>query len=639
MRKRQNALDASVVMSGLNYGEHGIDPSRMVQEIDRLLDGNADCFTVRPNHVPLSEETWLAIARYARDRKIRFGVVYAYQYPPSGQRSHFDNGLAARIEEIAGEYFLGEFMGEAGSDKAAKARGYFVEGSEELALQMPPQDYADMQRPKDDYVSFIRRMTDYDRGLGLEKTLLVEATALQRYNLEGGVQTPVLEVMPGDPEALVAFTRGAAAGYGRKMWGGFIANEWYGGYRHEDALKAKRLDLVYKYLYMQGANILLLESGNNELRSFGYDLDARSPECARYRKTVREFFRFMRADKRPSCGPLAKVGFLHGNLDGYTEFMGGSVWSQFDREEWGKGAPEYAWRLLKDVYRRRAWFDGDNFGSDGKDVSAAPAFGTYDVLPTESDARVLAGYDLLVFAGWNTMTEEIYEKLCGYVRDGGHLVLCAAHLGTSAKRTESGRTDKLLRGGKLSGLLGAEITGSFRTNDGVKFVRDSEDPRVLYAGTRNLVCDCKFSGGYANYASVRLCGGKTKAFFADSFFAPSDLGTVTPALIENRYGKGLVSWFTTLDYPGENAVYEMYASVVKEYIAATHRACELKVYAPDSVRFSLFYEETGEEKLYLLNTDYSANASVTVSYYGKTHKYTLRPTQLKAVALPFAHNG
>lgn len=633
MRKRQNNLDASFIVSGLNYGEHGIDPDRMVREIDRLLAGNADCFSVRPNHVPLSDDTWLHIARYARDRKIYFGVVYAYQYPPAGQRSHLDNGLAQKIEDIAGQYFLGEFMGEAGSDKAAKARGYFVEGSEELALQMPPQNYEDMQRPKDDYVAFIRRMTDYDRAMGLDKTLLVEATALQRYNLEGGVQTPVLEVMPANPETLIAFTRGAAAGYGRKMWGGFIANEWYGGYRHEDALKAKRLDIAYKYLYMQGANIVLLESGNNELRSYGYDLDANSPECRQYRKTVRDFYRFIRSDKRPSCGPLAKVGFLHGNLDGFTDFMGSSVWSQFDREEWGKGAPEYAWRILREIYRSRDWYDGANFGADGNDVSAAPAFGTFDVLPTESDAAVLAGYDLLIFAGWNTMTEEIYAKLREYVRGGGHLVLCAAHLGTSAKRSESGRVDKLLHGGKWRDFLGVEVTGAFRTNDGVKFVRDSEDGRILYAGTRNLVCDCNYAGGYASYARVRLCGAKAKAVFADSFFAPADFDAAAPALTEHRFGKGLVSLFTALDYPGENGVYDLYKTVVKEYCTATHRACELKVYASDKVRFSLFYEESGEEKLYLLNTDFSSAACVTVSYRGQTRKYRLRPTQLRAVPL------
>jgi len=39
----------------------------------------------------------------------------------------------------------------------------------------------------------------------------------------------VLEVLPGDPEKLLAFTRGAAIGYQRKNWGGFIACEWYGG--------------------------------------------------------------------------------------------------------------------------------------------------------------------------------------------------------------------------------------------------------------------------------------------------------------------------------------------------------------------------------------------------------------------------
>lgn len=633
MAKRQNSLDATVIMSGLNYGEHGIDPNNMVAEIDRLCANNANCFTVRPNNTPLTDETFLSLAKYARDKQVYFGVVYAYQFPPKGKISHFNRELCAKIEDIAGKYFLGEFMGEAGSDKGAKARGYFLKNTDVLALQMPPQDFDDMQAAKDNFIKFIKKMSDYNKSIGMEKTLLVEATAFHRYNLEGGVQTPILEVMPGNPEALIAFTRGAAAGYKRKMWGGFIANEWYGGYRHEDELKAKRLKLAYNYLYMSGANIMLLESGNNELKSFGYDLKSDSPECVQYRKTLKDVFQFINSDKRPSCGPRTKVAFLHGNLDGYTNFMGSSVWSQFDKEEWGMSAPEYSWRILDEVYRARDWFDGANFGQDGNDVSAAPAYGMYDVLPTESDAEVLSGYDLLIFAGWNTMTDKIYSKLKCYVGGGGHLVICAAHLGTSSKRSERGNVSKIIGGGKLSEFLGLDITGEFRTNDGIKFYRDSERAEILYSGTSNFWCDCNYPGGYANYAKVSLTTAKTKAFFADAFWAPEDLNKVNPALTENRYGKGLVSVFTTLDYPGENGVYSLYKTVIKEYLTASHRACELKIYAPDKVRFSVFYEETGEEKLYLLNTDFSVAATITVEYKGETHSLTLPATQLTSLIL------
>lgn len=162
-------------------------------------------------------------------------------------------------------------------------------------------------------------------------------------------------------------------------------------------------------------------------------------------------------------------------------------------------APEYAWRILDEVYRSRDWHDFANFGEAGEDFSHAPAYGQYDVLPVESDVAVMKNYDLLIFAGWNTMTEEIYEKLKEYVSGGGHLILSAAHLNTSDRRGEAPR---YLRDGKLSELLGCEIIGTERTNDGVKFRRDGERPGVRYPGTYDFICDCNYCGGYADYVKV-----------------------------------------------------------------------------------------------------------------------------------------
>lgn len=216
------------------------------------------------------------------------------------------------LEEIGGDLFLGEYFGEAGSDKAAKDKGYYVEGNDVIALQMPPQNFRNMQEAKDNFVNFIKSMTQYDSEIGLTKTSLVEATALSRYELEGGIQTPVLEVLPGDPEKLLAFTRGAAIGYKRTNWGGFIACEWYGGYRHEDILKKARLELAYKYLYLSGANITLLESGNNEIRSFGYDLGYDSEICRDYRKAQKDFQEFIEKIRVCLADLLQKSPLLRG---------------------------------------------------------------------------------------------------------------------------------------------------------------------------------------------------------------------------------------------------------------------------------------------------------------------------------------
>lgn len=631
MLKRQNSLETSVIISALNYGEHGINKDNMLEEIRRMCDGAANGFIIRPNLQKLTDETYLELTKYARDKKMYFGVLYAYQFPPPGERSHFRKDLIEKIEEVAGEYFLGEFFGEAGSDKAAKARGYFVEGSDVLALQRPPQNFENMQQPKDFFVAFIKKMADFDRSIGLSKTAIVEATALFKYSLEGGIDMPVLEVMPGNPEILISFARGAAIGYKRKGWGGFIANEWYGGYRHEDALKIKRLRLCYNYLFMSGANLAVLESGNNELKSFGYNLSYDSKECGQYRDEIKRFYNLISTEKRPNCGPYCKVGFIHGNLDGYTNFMGSSIWSQFDKKEWGISSPEYSWKILDSVYRSRDWHDTANFAEGELDLSNSPAYGMYDVLPIESDLDVLLSYDMLIFAGWNTMTEELAKKLFEYAKAGGHLVICACHLNTSNKRDgEFIPVD----GDIVEEMTGCRIAGEFETNDGVKFARNSLNPGVKYSGTKNFWCDCNYPGAYARYAKVERTTGRAVGFFADSFQAPADLEKVNPVLVENKCGEGMVSFFTCIDYPGHSGVFPIYQTVVKEYLTASHRNCELKVSASDKIRFSLFFDEDeGNKKLYLLNTDFNNEHIVTVIYKDKSTKVKLDSLELKGINL------
>ena len=629
MRKRANEIDCSVLRCGVGTGEHGAAIEELRRILSEMKDGYLDAFSFRLRAVEYPEELFYEVARIAKEHKLYFSFLYAYQFAPPGKRSHLNVEIVQKVRKIAGKYFLGEIFGETGSDRGAKAKGYFREVPTCMAEEMPPQNFSGMAEAKEAYVRYVRQMAEYDKKIGIEQPMLVEATAFLKYDLEAGMEIPVLEFFPGNPESLVAFARGAAVGYRKKEWGGFIACEWYGGYRHEDKLKAQRLRLAYRYLYLTGATMVYLESGFDNICSFGYEFGHDAPECSVYRRAMQEFYAFSRAEKRPSCGPLTKVAFLHGNLDGYTGFMGSSVWSQFDRKEWGMSAPEYSWRILDEVYRSRDWHDFANFGQDGRDFSCAPAYGQYDVVPVESELSVLNGYDLLIFAGWNTMTDEIYEKLKAYVSSGGKLILCAAHLNVSDRR---GGEPKYLRDGKLSDLLGCDLVGKAQTNDGVKFCRDGEAAGVEYPGTFDFICDCNYCSGYAEYVTVRMNGGRVVAFFDDKFAPAPDRESMRPALIENKCGKGVVSFLTYTAYPGDPAVYPLYRTIVKENLTASHRSCDLKVLCGDKIRFALYYEESGEEKLYLLNTDFNVPYKVKVLYRAREINTEIAPTELKIIS-------
>ncbi len=634
MRKRLNSLDARRFLNGFSFNDYTNalhDPARAVSEIERVgKQCNAGEFVIGTRD-KLPPETYYAIAEMAAKKKIYFGIIYAYQFPPEGERSSLNAELVANIERIAGDYFLGEYFGEYGTNQAAKDKGYYVEGSTLLALQMPPQDFKDMQEAKDHYVSSLREMIDYNHAMGLHKSMLIEPTAFHKYNLEAGIGTAVLETMPGNPESLTAFTRGASIGYGRKEWWGYIANEWYGGYYHEDPIKAKRLALAYRWLYMSGANMTNLESGSTGMRSFGYKLEENSPECTEYRRVMRAFDRFASKDTRPPCGPLAKVAFVHGNLDGFTEFLGGYSWCQFGRPEWAMGPAEKSWDILSEVYRGGYWHDFTVHSGDGDDLTCAPAYGMYDVIPAESPAEVFCAYDLLIFTGWHTMTDAIWENLKEFVRRGGHLLISAAHLNPSPVR---GGAHEFIGGGKLADFLGAEITGWSPVNSGIKFNRNTMLKNVFYPGPKDMCCDANFPCGYADWAEVKLCGGKAIGVFSDTFDTPQGEGETRPFLIENAYGKGVVSFLTNVDYPGHTGVYKIYKTVVKELLTATHRSCDLKVVCSDKVRFSFFYDDaSGEEKLYLLNTDFSLPMQAVVRYRGKNTGVSLKAGELKAVVL------
>ena len=624
--KKQNSLDTSKCLVGLNYGEHGVNEKKLVEELDLLVGNAADFFVVRchPAH-PFSDETYYSIAEFAKSRNVSFFILYAYQHPPEGRRSHLTCEIVRGIYEIAGDLFLGEIFGETGSQNCSMCEGYYVEVENDKLIK-PDQNFKDMSTARKKYVDFIRSMADYDKELGIKSTAMVEPTAICAYSLEGGMDIPMLEVLPGDVEKLIPFTRGAAIGYGKSTFGGFVAHEWYGGYRHDDEMKRKRLDLTYKYLYMQGAGYVVLESGNTEVKSFGYKEDYDSETCRFYRDTTKYFYDFYRENPRPACGPYTKVAFVFGEDDGYADFLGGSAWCQFGREEWSRGDSENGWKILSEVYRSYAWHEQEGFAQGGLDLSGAPAYGSYDVIPAASPLSVMRQYDYLIFVGHNTMNSRLYKKLGEYVSEGGTLLMAVSHLSTDSSRKG---VREYINGGDFTELFGARISGFERKNNGVKFRKDSIVKNLKYPGTLDFECDANYPGGYCDYARLTLSGAECAAYLSDSFNPPS--ADALPALIEYKKGKGCALLFSHIAFPGAPSFYTLYRIVVKALLSASHASAELKVTGSDKVRFSLFYDEGGREVVYLLNTAFDDPSAVTVRYKGKKIPVILQPCELKAI--------
>lgn len=517
------------------------------------------------------------------------------------------------MKEIAGEYFVSYGMGELGSTYSCKPSGY------EPQMRIA---WKDLQDAKDVYVNRVREYHKENTMGGVLDTTVVESTSMVSYNCEGGCTFPTMEFWPGDMEISAAFTRGTASAYHCDKWGAYMAHEWYGGLQY-DELKQKRFKMGYDYCYLAGGSCFVNESGDEKAGSHSdvkFDFD--HPICQNYRKVMADFAKFAKEDARPAGGPKVRVAFVYGNLDGYSfRHSGGSLWRAHVQPEYGYGAPEFTWRILENIQCKRRWCDVHNYGE--VDLSGAPGYGLYDVVTINTDVDTLSKYDYLIFVGWNSMTQEIYDKLKIYVERGGRLFMTAAHLNTSIKRDGS---ISLLNDGDVSDLFGCVLDAKdpVYKDEGSKFCK-SIVPELIYPTLRFECGDPYFAEGYINYAKTKLTTGVASARLSNKF-RDYDIEAMPISLVENQCGKGYAILMTNLEYPYGAAV-PMYQNLVREILVASHRSADIKVYGGDSLRFSVY----DGDKVYLLNTDFDNQITATIDYGTRKVKFTLEPCEFKAV--------
>ena len=201
--------------------------------------------------------------------------------------------------------------------------------------------------------------------------------------------------------------------------------------------------------------------------------------------------------------------------------------------------------------------------------------------------------------------------------------MCAAHLNYN-----TARDGKLLLPPpeKMEMLFGCRFTGeTISTNSGTKFIRNSEMQEMLYPVSEDIMGDPLFSAGNAVYAKVDIAGAKAVGVLSDSFWEKGNEDALS--VIENRVGDGVATLITSVNYPGNNAIYPLYRAMVREHIGASARNADVKVIGSDRVRWAM-YEDN---KIYLLNTDYDVPAIVEISSGDKKMTVTVNSLELKSV--------
>ncbi len=620
-------MNREIVISGLQYGLHNHTPETL-PDVVKKYGGNCKLAMMRPRALEeMSFEQYCEWARFFKENEIYFCFHSAVRMIDGEARSTLPEALVDKLYEIAGEYFIGTSLGEMGNSYSNHV--YEKHGEENV-------QFKNMQEAKDTYIRDLQKLIAENRRVGIRHIGVVESNTMQKYALEAGVDECYTELFLGNPEHHLAFTRGATRGYEREGFSGYIAHEWYAGVRHEDPLKDKRLGLMYKAAYMAGARKIFLENGYDRTRAYGSNGEEDHPYCQMVRREVEVFDQFIKQDERPADGPKVKVAFVSGNLDGYTgnsTSYGGVisvVWGQRSRKEWDRGAPEHSWRILDEVYRSCDWHYPINYGD--YDYSTSPAYGQYDILPAESSLSAMQRYDWLIFTGWNTMTEEIYEKLKAYVENGGNLLISAAHMKVGNVR---GEDSAYIHDGKLEDFLGCNLTErKFQSNKSFKFARESIVDGVWYPGpvdhTQDFI-DPVGGDGYTTYVEIEEKGCRKTAFLSRHFKStPEDYANEASVLVEHSCGKGKVLFMCTDEYPGASGVYTLYKIIVKAILAGTNRNCDIKVVGNDKVRFAVYEDET-KYKVYLLNADTNVEQKVYVKFGEKAVEKTIPLCELDYV--------
>ena len=261
-------IDSKKILYGAHIGEHGYELDALTDEIKRLCIARGMNFvTIRMPRVsqPIPEKYLIDWAKFCADNKIYFIYLYTLQhalhFKGTERKSFLTREVVAQIKKVAGEYYMGDMLGELGSVWVGKLPGYYVEGHP----PMLKQDAEDMEIAKEYFKSAVQDYLQIERELGIDKVCVTESSMIVTYGLEAGIDFALAELMPRDPERMIGIFRGTMKSFNTGIWGAYFAHEWYAGRFHDDMIKRKRLELEYKMAYMNGAGVLCHESGDDVL--------------------------------------------------------------------------------------------------------------------------------------------------------------------------------------------------------------------------------------------------------------------------------------------------------------------------------------------------------------------------------------
>ncbi len=371
--------------------------------------------------------------------------------------SPFFHGKQAH-ENDGGYYYWQHFLYKGfWSDMAARTRpfgGIFAKHrpiytDHGVFIHYDPEAVADM-------ADGARRLVDnlhYSKG---ESTRHTGPSALFRYFYQAGYEWLGAEQMYGPEETIMSSLRGASRAYHKDKYGSLHAMQWGSG-PFTDPKHALRHYLSLAVAYMHGSSHMNTEDA---LWLDEYVNDRFSESGKAHAAAQHKMLDFIETHERR--GSLATgIAVIQGRNDGWKSFGRGPIWSQ-QGDKWAFNKACESFDLLKVFYPQNII---DASGPDGWFTSTP--HGAVDLVPIEADQSVLNRYKVIVFLGWNTYDADDMARLVEFVKQGGTLILSAAHLNAELapdKAPEFPKDDRVIR--QLLGEIYRDCTKKLVVNLG-----------------------------------------------------------------------------------------------------------------------------------------------------------------------------
>ena len=572
----------------------------------------------------------------------------------------------AEISEVKG--FLGYNTGEKFS--------FDIEGMDEEAdsnfriKKAEVKADFDLETIANNFRKSVKKFIDDKKAEGWQRFLITSAS----FHLDVEIAAAECEIIP-HIEAFAfrninfgaALCRGLFKQFDLPLWGNYLAHEHYSYLPYKSEHKFKMLDAAFLLSYMSGSKITVLESGNwwqqsdhvddtkmhdtpkidlgsiyknlpheyadrvMEARSHYPEIGYGSDVCGKYRKSLSDFYDFVKENGTPDGQPEINIAAIKGDMDLCSQSfhpntaIAGAYKIAGRNPLWYEGMPERSWEIFRKVF-----FPLENcLGEYVNSFFSGTPYGMTDIVSFARDIDpefLIENYKALLFAGWNTASETQYETLKRYVYCGGTLFISIPHLSKNKTRNYTNYTvDELINKGDFSELCGVKIK---RRGKQIYWILAAENNILKLPKNKNF-------GPFATHIGDLEITGKPEVIAVHD-------ETYTPALILNRFGKGKVYFLNSWEYPGALDIHggpgaelascglvgQVYKHIALESRGTTFITDD-GLTPGENCRNIVYSHFPSNGKTYLMNIDFSNNRKFNLHRGNSVVEMELKPLEFK----------